>query len=75
MVHPSTDNFWRLRLGWAGRPFYLGVYLVMRAIKTIAAALLVAAAAVTVAAAGPDIDEKREHLLQGGVEELREHLI
>ena len=73
MVHPSTDNFWRLRLGWAGRPFYLGVYLVMRSIKIIAAALLVAAAAVTTL--GPAISEKREHILQGGIEQTREHIL
>ncbi len=47
----------------------------MRAIKIIAAALLVTAAAVTVTTVGPDVSDKREHLLQGGVEELREHLL
>lgn len=73
MVHPSTDNFWRLTLGWAGRPFYLGVYLVMRITKIIAAALLVAAAAVTTL--GPGISEKREHILQGGIEQAREHIL
>ena len=71
MVHPSTDNFWRLGLGWPGQPFYLGVYRTMRAF--IAAALLFAAVAVT-SFAGPDTGD-REHILGADAGAMREHIL
>lgn len=78
MVHPSTDNFSRLGLGLVGHPFYLGVCRIMRAIKIIAATLLVAAAAVMTTPGPGD----REHLLQSDqgnqsdqITEMREHLL
>lgn len=74
MVHPGTDNFWSRGLVWGRRPFYLGVYLVMRATELIAAALLVAAVAVT--AFGPGMGEAREHILQSDtVTVKREHIL
>jgi hypothetical protein len=74
MVHPHTDNFWRLGLGWPERPSYLGVYRAMRAFKIVAAALLFAAVA---ALTGPGIGDDREHILGADADTsaLREHIL
>ena len=74
MVHPSTDNFWRLGLGWPGQPFYLGVHRAMRAFKIVAAAALLVAA--VAALAGPGTGD-REHIMgaEGDASILREHIL
>ncbi|GGU83924.1 hypothetical protein GCM10010178_87820 [Lentzea flava] len=71
MVHPSTDNFRTVGLGSPRQPFCLGVYLVMRAFKIVAAALLVAA----VAAATPGAGTDREHILGSDASTMREHIL
>jgi hypothetical protein len=71
MVHPSTDNFWRLGLGCPGRPSYLGVYRTVRAFKIVAAALLFAAVAVTTLH-GAGLGTDREHILG---DDDREHIM
>lgn len=74
MVHPSTDIFWRLGLGWPGQPFYLGVYHTMRAFKIVAAAALLVAA--VAALTGPGTGD-REHIMgaEGDASVLREHIL
>lgn len=71
MVHPSTDNFSRVGLGWPRRPFYLGVSRTMRAFKIVAAALLFAAVA---ALAGPGTSD-REHIMSVDSTNAREHIL
>lgn len=71
MVHPSTDNFWRLGLGCPGHSSDLGVYRTMRTFKIVAAAMLFAAVA---AVASPAVGQAREHILGAdGVD--REHIL
>jgi hypothetical protein len=73
-VHPRTDNFWRLGLGWPCQPFYLGVYRTMSATKIAAAALLFAAVAVTTLS-GPGAGTDREHILGADTSAKREHIL